>query len=182
MGADLIMEWFASPPGRDEEACYSAALQVIEEMEKFVKEKPWRKQDEDGEPEGEPLFDNINEFAGEFLVYDPSWVNTLSEHEFNEEEYIGTIGSALNQMKDFDDTYWRFKTSNTIGDWTIHIVGDSSWGDSPPEPWEYICRLKYSAGKVWNALGYHWPKDCVPFSKGEQDLPDKTHFQLNLGI
>ena len=58
MGADLIMEWFAVPPGRDEEVCYANAQGVIEEMKKFHEENPWR---EGEEGEGDIIDDNIPE-------------------------------------------------------------------------------------------------------------------------
>lgn len=177
MGADLIMEWLAVPPGRDETACYSAAEKIIEEMEEFVKENPWWEYDENDERIGEePNWGNLNKFAEQFGIFDPSWV--FSSGNYFEEEYIWAVSGALKTMKDFTATYWRFATSQQIGEWTICVVGDSSWGDSPPEPWGKICTLKYSANKVWGALGYHWPKNCVPYSEEERTMPPKTHLQL----
>ena len=73
-------------------------------------------------------------------------------------------------------------TSNRIGEWEIFVAGTASWGDSPPDPWQQICTLKYAAGKVWDALGYTWPSDCVPPKEDERGIANKTSFQLHYRI
>ena len=179
MGADLIMEWFAVPPGRDEEVCYTNAQGVIEEMKKFHEENPWR---EGEEGEGDIIDDNIQKFAQEFYIWEVHWTGIHSADDLYFEEYIGSIEGSLSTLKNLTKTWWRFMTSNSIGGWEIYVAGTASWGDSPPEPWPEICTLKYAAGKVWDALGYTWPSDCVPPKEEERGLANKTSFQLHLGF
>ena len=96
MGADLIMEWFAVPPGRDEEVCYANAQGVIEEMKKFHEENPWR---EGEEGEGDIIDDNIQKFAKEFYIWELHWTGIHSADGMYFEEYIGSIRRLLEYTK-----------------------------------------------------------------------------------
>ena len=163
MGADLLIEWFAAPPERDEERDYKAALDVVAEMRQFVKDKPWINTVA------------INEFLQEFEIRDYEMIISSVGH-WHPNEYIDAVEVALKAMRGFETSHWRFKSENNIGDWSIYIVGDSSWGDPPPEPYGHVQTLKYGAGKVWRTLGYGWPEKVI----GDVGIARKTVFSIRL--